>query len=134
MSRFKKSERLSGVKNIYVLFSKGISFYIQPFNVIYHTEFDESDPFCKLLVAVPKKKIPKAVDRNKIKRLIRESYRMQKNEINDLLYQRKVSLKVIFVYTNRQVPTYNYVYEKIKLIILRLMDIIKQIETKNPDK
>ena len=82
---FGKEERLSGTKRIDALFEKGKSFISYPLRVIYltHEQSEHSShKGCSILVSVPKKRIKKATHRNRIKRLIRESYRLNKGLIN----------------------------------------------------
>jgi len=72
---FKKGERLSSEKSIATLFAEGDSFFQYPFKVVYKKE-QSTYPFSvQLLISVSKRNFKKAVDRNKIKRLIREAYR-----------------------------------------------------------
>ncbi len=74
-----KQERLKSRKIIARLFSKGNSVKVYPLRMVYlQTEHTSNAPV-QFGVSVPKRNFKKAVDRNKIKRLLRESYRLQKN-------------------------------------------------------
>lgn len=76
---FTKEERLCNKKSIADLFHKGSSFLLYPYRIVYYVS--QESPFkCQVLISVPKKRFKRAVDRNKIKRKIRESYRLQKSE------------------------------------------------------
>ena len=80
MYRFNKKERLCSSKLIEELSKNGRSFLVYPFKVIWlTTEFEDQVP-AKILFAVAKKRHKKAVARNKIKRLLRESYRINKEK------------------------------------------------------
>jgi ribonuclease P protein component len=75
MQSFGKSERLSGQKLIDTLFSDGKSYVVPPFRIVWF-KYEITGVFpVRLLISVSKKKIKKAVDRNLIKRRIREAYR-----------------------------------------------------------
>lgn len=55
----------------------------------------------------------KAVDRNRIKRLMRESYRLQKNNLKITLEENHKNLAMFFIYTGNKLPEYEEVFEKI---------------------
>src|SRR5579885_614101 len=73
---FTKAERLSSKKSIQELFDKGSSFYLHPIKV-YFLKSDNSE-LSQLLISVPKSNFKRAVDRNTLKRRIREGYRLNK--------------------------------------------------------
>lgn len=76
----KKEERVSGEKRIEHLFANGRSFVSYPLRVVYAACGEcESDLPVSIFVSVPKKRIKSAVDRNRMKRLIRETYRLNKH-------------------------------------------------------
>jgi ribonuclease P protein component len=125
-----KYERLKSRKLIEQLFSEGKSFSIYPFKVFF---LSSSDIFSTLEKNSGKKKIilqcgvgasarifKKAVDRNRIKRLMRESYRLQKNALQELLMQHDRVLALFVIYTGKDLPEYKLVSEKIALILQRL--------------
>ena len=73
-----REERLSSLKEISALFEEGKSLTQYPLRLIWRkTGLQEAIP-AKILFSVSKKKFPRAVDRNRIKRLMRESYRLLK--------------------------------------------------------
>ena len=65
----------------------------------------------------------KAVDRNRIKRLIREAYRLQKNELQDQLIKQQKHLAVFFIYVGNDLPEYSFYYDKEGNVISRLIKI-----------
>ena len=80
MQTFKKNERITGEKRIQTLFSNGQSFVAYPLRVIFlKMEVVADLPPVSALVSVPKKRIKSAVHRNRLKRLIRETYRLNKH-------------------------------------------------------
>lgn len=75
----KKAERLCSKKQIEKLFSDGNSFLVYPLRVI-HSGYDFPEPYpAKAAFAVSKKLFKKSVQRNLIKRRMREAYRLNKH-------------------------------------------------------
>ncbi len=114
-------ERLKSRKKIQSLFSKGKSLAFSPFRIIYQIQDDVSLQLC---VAVSSRQFKKAVDRNRIKRLIREAYRLQKNELKNLLIRRDKGLDLFIIYNGKTLPEYAFVFQKTGEIIQK---IIKEI-------
>lgn len=75
---FPKDEKLTSEKLIKELFDKGSSFYLYPFKVFYMPHPDQGLPIHQVLITVSRKLFPRAVDRNLIKRRMREAYRLNK--------------------------------------------------------
>jgi ribonuclease P protein component len=63
----------------------------------------------------------KAVDRNRIKRLSREAYRLQKQGLYEWLKEKDRTLAVFFIYTGKEMPAYELVRDKIGLALQKLM-------------
>lgn len=78
---FKKEERISSEKIIKELFDKGSSFYLYPFKVFFQPNPDSAYPLHQILISVSKRNFKRAVDRNLIKRRIREAYRLNKHRL-----------------------------------------------------
>ena len=76
--RFRKEERLSKKKTIDELFANGSSKLIFPLKMIFLPHPEASQTFHQVLISVPAKTFKKAVDRNTLKRRIREGYRLNK--------------------------------------------------------
>ena len=66
----------------------------------------------------------KAVDRNRIKRLMRESYRLQKNNLQMEVEENHKNLAIFFIYTGNELPKYPLVFEKLGNAVKRLEDLI----------
>jgi ribonuclease P protein component len=113
---FTKAERLSKEKLIKELFEKGSSFYLYPFKVIYSLNPDKSFNVNQVLISVPSRQFKRAVDRNKIKRRIREAYRLQK-EILDKNSERAI---FVFLYTAKEILPYSELKEKVQSVIIKL--------------
>ncbi len=78
----------------------------------------------KMMVSVPKKNFKKATDRNRIKRLVKESYRKNKSDFYTFLKSRHLRCLLAFVYTGREILPYDETENKIKLTLQKLRDEI----------
>lgn len=117
---FSKEERLSSRKLIEKVSGEGKSFFVHPFKVIFlETQIETNFPV-QVLMSVPKKKFPRAVDRNRIKRLMRESYRKNKHALYAALDEKKQKLAVMLIYVGPELPEYKPTEDKIILILQRL--------------
>ena len=114
MYKFSKKERLCSNLDIQRLFDENNSFIYDKIKLYWSLVLSEENNI-EVLFSVPKKIIPKAVHRNKIKRLIRESYRKNKK-----LIKNKSQLYLGFVYLSTEIPSFNSLEEKIKVILQRL--------------
>ncbi len=120
---FPKSERLTNVKLIESVFTSAESAKAFPILFIYRTfELQGDTPF-QVLFSVSKKKFKHAVDRNRIKRLMRESFRLQKPAFMEALANRKVI--GAFIYTNKEISDYVKVSSSMGKLIHQLKETDK---------
>ena len=117
MQTFSKNERLCSKPLIDQLVQKGNSFNGFPFKIIW-LEIQESSAPVKIVISVPKRNFKRAVDRNRIKRLIREAYRKNKYTLIERVGNKKVVL--LLVYTSKTFMDYGGIEEKIKTVLNRL--------------
>ena len=122
---FKKDEKLKSRKTIEQLFQKGKSFSNFPFRVLW--EFKETPgSVLQSGFAVSSKHFKNAVDRNRIKRLMREAYRLQKNELQEQLKNRQKYLAIFFIYTGNELPEYDLVFKKMGSALIRLLKTVHE--------
>lgn len=80
MYTFKKEERLCSRRYLDLLFKNSSSFLLYPFRISYLFVDEASSVQAQVVINVPKKRYKRAVDRNLLKRRIREAYRLNKKE------------------------------------------------------
>ncbi|MFD2286822.1 ribonuclease P protein component [Pedobacter petrophilus] len=80
MYTFRKEERLCSRKHLDLLFKNGSSFLLYPFRISYLFIDESASVPAQVVINVPKKRYKRAVDRNLLKRRIREAYRLNKQE------------------------------------------------------
>lgn len=125
----KRAERLKSKKVIDVLFTKGDSFLQFPVKFVYLvTELPEKYPV-QVGVSVSKKNFKKAVDRNRIKRLLREAYRLNKHKIYDSIGEKQLALFLIYV--GKDLPDYTLIENGIKKGLKRVSASVGEKE--NPE-
>lgn len=114
--RLPKNERLHSKKLIKELFDKGSSFFLYPFKVIY-LPLDHTEETNQVLFSVSKRKVKKAVDRNFIKRRVKEAYRLNKSILLDGETEKKL---IAFVYVSSKLETFQAIQPKVIKILNRL--------------
>jgi ribonuclease P protein component len=101
------------------LFKEGKSFSVFPLRIIY-LQFQNQNFPLKAGFTASSRNFKRAVDRNRIKRLMRETYRLQKNKLFHQLNEKHTTLAVFFIYTGKELPEYHALFEKMKIVVERL--------------
>ena len=108
---FGRREKLKSRKAIDALFQKGRSVVHFPIRVKYVVlPLTEEAETAQAGFTVSKKYFKRAVQRNRIKRLLREAYRLQKAPLLQLLADQKQSAQLFFIYTDKSLPDYTTVF------------------------
>ena len=119
---FPATERLKSKKQIQHIFAKGKSLKRFPLRLLYLTDpIDPSTQPLKMAVAVSGKKISKAVDRNKVKRWVRESYRTQNTELKSALHSADKRLQLVFIFLPGEVTD----FESVRNAVFDLLEELK---------
>lgn len=121
MHRFKKEERLCNKRLLKRLFTDGSSFLVYPFRVVHLPEALPGIYPAQVVVAVPKRKFKKAVDRNLLKRRIREAYRLHKDTLlYPVLADNNIRIMLSLSYIGNEIADY-------KIIEKKLLTVLKQL-------
>lgn len=117
---FKKRERLSGKKAISALFLSGRGVTVPPFRFLYLPASGESYP-ARVVITVPKRLYRKAVDRNLLKRRIREAYRLQKPELYRQLSEKGAMIHLVIQYQQGEIMPFAPLAEALEKGLGRLV-------------
>lgn len=117
--------RLKLRKDIETLFLTGKAFSVFPFRVVYKmVDSTNEKATTKFGISVPKKKISKAVNRNLIKRRVREAWRLQQHLIVQNTTSSEQSLHCFLIYIGTaNIPEYAVIAEAVSEIIAKLQQI-----------
>jgi len=115
---FKKEERLKSRKLIENLFVEGAVISHFPFKLIYKiAELKDSDSISKIAVSVSKRNFKRAVDRNFIKRKLRESFRKNKYLLYKTLIENNQNVYFIVIYTAKEDISYEDIEKEMKSML-----------------
>ena len=125
-----KYERICKENDIEALFSKGMGFSAYPFRVVFLFRQDDSRPVtCRVLVSVSKKRFHHAVKRNRVKRLMRESWRRNKAPLYEVCKKYNISVDVALVYVATVIHSYEEMLKKTQKVVC---EISKKYESHCP--
>ena len=118
---YSKEEKLKSRKLLEQLFKNGKNFNLFPVKVFYMHGDERSDFPVKAGVGAGARNFKKAVDRNRIKRLLREAYRTEKNILHEYLEQQNMQVIFFLLYVDKVMPGYAEIKNKMPLILARLI-------------
>ena len=96
---FKKSERINSQLVVDKLFGGGnTAMSVFPLRAIYMVQQRTEEPSpVRIIVSVPKKRFKHAIDRNRLKRQIREAYRLNKHQLAQIAEERNLLVSIAFI-------------------------------------
>lgn len=118
-NKYSAQEKLKSKKDIDLLFKKGKSINAFPIRAIYIKKNETSSNPINAGFTVSKKNIKLAVNRNLIKRRMREAYRLN----NHSLKNSELMLNIMFIYSSKEILPYETIERKIKVLLSRLSEL-----------
>ena len=122
-----KAERLKRRKIIEQLFSEGRAVTAFPIRVQYKM-VDQLAVNLQAGFSVSSRNFKRAVDRNRIKRLMREAYRLQKLPLEQALQTKEQQLALFLIYTGKELPVYALVKEKVEVVLKKLLQTVNGVK------
>ena len=120
---FRKEERISSKKEIDFLFENGTSFISYPFRIVFCPKETREGSRFSILISVSKRKFKRAVDRNRVKRLFRESYRLNKAILEDIGDEKCTGLDIGFLFVGHSMPDYKHV----ETAVIKALSALRQM-------
>lgn len=119
---FPKHTRLKNSKAIAMLFQSGNQLKKFPIKIVYsQADQDALEPVIKVAFSVPKRNFKRAVDRNYLKRILRESYRLQKQILQ---LQTNKSYNIMFIYLSKEKSNFVTIKPKMEQLLLKFNEEI----------
>lgn len=116
---FPKSQRLKSRKKLQQVFTEGSSVRTRELRLVYLATKSEAASV-KCGVGVTTRNFKHAVDRNRVKRLLRESYRLQQHELKNQLQGHLLDVSLFLLYTGKTLPRYQDIYESVGIVLQKL--------------
>lgn len=121
---FRKLERLVSRKSFESLVREGRSVHHPPVRMTWQPQALATGFPAATAFTVSKRNFRRAVDRNRIKRLLREAFRKNKSPLYALLEERKQEVAILFVFTGRKLPDYTLIESR---VVRCLQDLAGQV-------
>ena len=127
-----KVERLDKKKIIEKMFAGGSrSFSVFPLRVVY-LPVEELEADASIIISVSKRRFKRAVKRNRVKRQIREAYRVNKHELLNILVERKCRLAIAFIYLSDQLVESSIIEDRMRIALVRITEKMAAPNTDMP--
>ena len=121
-NKFRKAERLCSKKLIEELFRSGRSFYSYPFRLVWIPVKNNMPYNSQLGISVKKRQFKKAVDRNLLKRRIREAFRSNKHELYAYLESKDILIAFMLIYTSADIMSSQEIEDNILVVLNRFKE------------
>jgi ribonuclease P protein component len=119
--QFQKFERLTAKRSVAFLFEQGKAFTLPALKVVWRI-YDEPQFPVMVLFSVSKKNFPLSPHRNRIRRIMREAYRLHKSSIILAALAKEKNLQIGFIFLGKTLPKYAFLEQKIISALKKIQD------------
>lgn len=126
---YNKKDKLKSRKLLDAVFKQGQSFTVFPMKVIYLKPEEERGNLLQVGVGAGSRHFKRAVHRNRIKRLMRESYRLYSIPLQQCIQERQQPLAIFVLYIDKVLPEQDLLHQKMQVIVKRLIKELNETNT-----
>lgn len=127
---FSRNERLKSRKRLQEVFAAKKAVFSGNIKLLFLAE-NAAEGSVKCGVGLSGRYFKKAVDRNRIKRLLREAYRLQQHNLKTLASEQRKKFSVFILYTGKELPEYESAFENVGIALQKLLKPFSEGNTKN---
>jgi ribonuclease P protein component len=120
MKTFSSEERIKSRKLLEKLYQEGEQIKNFPYRLKYLKVAFDSGAQVQIVVSIPKRNVKKAVKRNRLRRQIKEVYRLNKADLLSQFKDKEKGLALFLIYTGKENQQYEYLESKLKELLEKL--------------
>ena len=120
MAIFPKSERIQSKIVLEKVYNEGSTIKKFPYRLKYMEMDFENQAQVQIVISVPKRLVKKAVNRNRIRRQIKEAYRLNKSSLLSFCDKKSNGLALFLIYTGKENQSFEYLEDKLKVVLKEL--------------
>ena len=128
MFLFPKRQRKLSQQKLTDLYQNGSPIFHHPYKVFYLTYPTAAGARseCSVVISVPKRSFKRAVDRNRIKRQIREVFRLNSSVLNSELVSQRTNIDLLCLYLPNEHKATSHLFDKMESLLARLSQLVAQ--------
>jgi len=131
MNLFPKRLRKLSLRTLTDLHQKGNVLFHYPYKIFYLIRSTPTDAHseCKIVISVPKRNFKRAIARNRIKRQIREAFRLNSSVLNQELATQGKQIDILCLYLPHEHTPTSLLFIKMESLLQRLAQLVAQVES-----
>lgn len=124
MPTFPAEERIKSRKLLEELYEKGDQLKLYPFLLKYLRRDTEDSAKVQIVISIPKKNVKKAVRRNRIRRQLKEAYRLNKADLLSQFKPTDKGLALFLIYTGKDDQSYQQLEDRLKKLLSKIQEVL----------